>query len=743
MDLLVNTETLEFDGFRLDFKDQTLFRIEEHGGAVPIALGARAFDLLSVLVSHPGVVVSKSAIMDAVWPGLAVEESNLTVQMSALRRVLDQSRTDGSCIQTVSGRGYRFLPEVKRLVLPFETGLPPAPDDAIPASPKEHVVQPAPPLRSSRWRFLRTGAVAMAAVSFVIFVMFMVRELQTQAMPPRLSIAVLPFANVDRGSDQDLTRLADGVTEDLTTDLAQLSDAPVTPRQSALRFRDQPINALMVGRELNVRYVLTGSLRPVGAGVRANAALISGETGVTLWVDQLDVGATDGTIDQDEIVGWLRNSVIRQLMRIEATRGVRERPDHPDALDLILQARVAMSEPPSTKRGEKAQGLYEQALRLDPTALPAMTGLAHAIIGDTARLGLDLAGIKLDRARELTAAAAAIAPSDASVLSVRAYLLRVQERWAEAEVAYERVLTVYPHDDAAVHMLGVCKLQLGRSDAAIPFLQKRIRDDPHNPDIWASYLRLGEALLLTGRYDEAVDWIQRSLGADPEQSPGARSFAHALMASAYALGGRVARAQEEIVEVNSLGPYRAVRSFMAWNVANQAFTAQIEKVREGLRLAGLRDHVDEDEDFGIAPDSRPRIDLVGYTPRTVPGATVIRTPELVGFIHDVKPVIIDANQGNRTLVGAVNLFEAGLGGSLPDPIQDRLRSMMATLTGGDLSRPIVAVGENSERWTGYNLSLRLVALGYRNVLWYRGGREAWEVAGLPLALAQPMALPSR
>jgi adenylate cyclase len=183
-----------------------------------------------------------------------------------------------------------------------------------------------------------------------------------------------------------------------------------------------------------------------------------------------------------------------------------------------------------------------------------------------------------------------------------------------------------------------------------------------------------------------------------------------------------------------------VRSFWSAAVANETYAAQIERVREGLRLAGLRDHADEDEDFGIAPDGRLRTDLVGRTPLTVPGATTIRTPELAVLLHDDKPVVIDASSGNRTLAGAIILYEAGLGGTLQDSLQDRLRPLIVKLTGGDLSRPIVTLGFNAERRTGYNLALRLISLGYRRVYWYRGGREAWEVAGLPMDRTQPTTL---
>ena len=490
------------------------------------------------------------------------------------------------------------------------------------------------------------------------------RMVDIPAPPPRLSIAVLPLST--RGGNPDLALLADAVTEDLTTDLAQLSEGLVSPQQRALRFEDQPINPQKVGQELDVRYVLTGSLRRVGAGIHANVALISSEAGTVLWVDQLDVGSPDSAADQEEIAGWLRNSVIRQLIRVEAARSARERPDHLDALDLRLQARAAVQEQPSAKRATKAQALYEQALRLDPTSVEAMIGVANTILIRSARFGGDLTATELDRARELTAATEATAPTKPAVLWLRAELLRVQQRWPEAAAAFEHLLSVYPHYDPAVQILGICKLQLGQSDDAIALFQKVICNDPRSPGIWVPYIRMGQALLLTGKYDEAVHWIQRSLAADPELPARILGLAHAMVASAYALAGHTERARKEVVEANALWPYETVRSFRVGMVANDTFAAQIQRVREGLRLAGLRDHVDENEDFGIVPDSRLRTDLVGKTPLTAPGATTIRTPELAGLLHDGKPIVIDTSSGNRTLAGAISLNEAGLGGTLEE-----------------------------------------------------------------------------
>ena len=148
--------------------------------------------------------------------------------------------------------------------------------------------------------------------------------------------------------------------------------------------------------------------------------------------------------------------------------------------------------------------------------------------------------------------------------------------------------------------------------------------------------------------------------------------------------------------------------------------------QEGLRLAGERDHADEEADFGVPADDALHDDFAGLTPTTASGATTIRTADLARFLQD-------PTGGHRhgfvfmgpSIPGAVGL-KFRFGGSLTDGEQDRLRSKLRELTAGDLDRPIVAVGFNSERFDGRNLALRLAALGYLNVYWYRGGREAWE-----------------
>ena len=226
MDGLGSADILLFEGFRLDRRGGVLYRSAQGAVGVPVELGPRTIALLGLLAARQGDVVSKDAIMKAVWPGRAVEDANLNMQISKLRQMLDQNRGEGSCIQTLRGRGYCFVAPVTRLGA-----------DAPPALPTISEVD--------------------------------VRPRQ------RLSIVVLPFDNLSRDPGQQY--FADGITEDLTTALSRFTDMLVISRNTAFTYRDRPRETRQIGRELGVCYVLEGSVRRSSRRVRVNAQLIDAE----------------------------------------------------------------------------------------------------------------------------------------------------------------------------------------------------------------------------------------------------------------------------------------------------------------------------------------------------------------------------------------------------------------------------------------------------------------------------------
>jgi len=177
--------------------------------------------------------------------------------------------------------------------------------------------------------------------------------------------------------------------------------------------------------------------------------------------------------------------------------------------------------------------------------------------------------------------------------------------------------------------------------------------------------------------------------------------------------------------------------------ANAAFAAQLDQVREGLRLAGVRDHDDEEEDGPPATTSLLPTDLGGRaTPRTVPGARTVRTAEMPDLLRVAGTLVIDATPGSPSVPGAVSFGWFGGGTGLSDHLQPLVSTALQGLTSGDVTRPIIVLGFSAHSAWAYNLVLRTVAAGYRNVMWYRGGRDGWGAAGRPLASVTRLPLPT-
>jgi adenylate cyclase len=190
---------------------------------------------------------------------------------------------------------------------------------------------------------------------------------------PRLSIVVLPFANLSNDPEQQY--FADGVTEDLTTDLSRVSHSLVISRNTAFTYKDKPVNTKRIGRELGVRYVLEGSVQRLGKQVRVNAQLIDAETDAHLWAERFNRDIGDRFALQNEITGRIANTLNAELISAEAARPT----ENPDALDYILRGRAAWSEGPTRDNYAQAISLFERALALDPGSVEAQSQLAGAL----------------------------------------------------------------------------------------------------------------------------------------------------------------------------------------------------------------------------------------------------------------------------------------------------------------------------------------------------------------------------
>jgi adenylate cyclase len=547
---------------------------------------------------------------------------------------------------------------------------------------------------------------------------------------PRLSIVVLPFENLSGDPKDDY--LADGITDDLTGDLSNLPDAFVIARESAYTYKGKPADVRRIGEELGVRYVLEGSVRKIGTTLRVNVQLTSSETGAHLWSDRFDEQISELAAGQEQIVTRMRSELGISLVEIEKARSLRERPTNPDALDLVLQARALENQPPSLQRNDQAKALYERALERDPSSVAAMLGIAFFLVNRRATTGSWGTLENMQRAESLLSQARAIAPASLKLLNVTGYWLQVMRRYGEAEAIAEEIVRRFPNYARGYYRLAQCKIFTGHAEEAIPLMQQAVRVNPRDPYLFDSYRFMGDASLLLGRDRDAITFFERSLAVSPDND-GERPWTYRELAAAYARSGQMPEAKRALAEADRLSPYYyTVRSDVP-DPSVPVYAEQVRRVQAALRLAGERDHADEDADFGVAADGVLHSELGGLTPTTAPGVRTIRTKELAAFLAEARPLVIDASlyMFGRSIPGAVGLENVGLGGSFADAAQDHLRRKVHELTGGDLNRPIVAVGWNSETFRGRNLALRLVALGFTNVYWYRGGREAWEVAGQP------------
>ena len=358
---------------------------------------------------------------------------------------------------------------------------------------------------------------------------------------PRLSIVVLPFANLSDEREQQY--FVDGITEDLTTDLSRIWGMLVISRNTAFTYKDKPVNAKQIGRELSVRYVLEGSVQRSGNQVRVNAQLIDAETDTHLWAERFERDIGDLFTLQNEITGRIANSLGRVMIVAEAARPTEDT----DALDYIFRGRAAWGKGPARDNYVEAVGLFERALALDSRSVAAQILLANVLL-NRVREGLtDSRAADIERAEGLVSQALAISPNNPMVLLTKGQLLRTQHQCEEAIPEYDTVIASDRNSVAALVGISICKVLVGLVNEAIPLLEQTIRLDPRSPYVVYWYDWLGQVHLLESRTDEAIVWFEKARSVNP-----AISGPHLHLASAYALKGETERAAAELAEARRL-----------------------------------------------------------------------------------------------------------------------------------------------------------------------------------------------
>ena len=505
--------------FRLDTRQRQLTR-----DGVPVPLGSRALDILCVLAGANGEVVSKDELMTRVWPGVVVEENNIQVHVSALRKMLDDGKSGDTYLMTVPGRGYRLV------------GLKTSPAGANDA---------------------REGS-PLASTS-------------TQPL-----IAVLPFQNMSGDPEQEY--FADGMVDEIITGLSRIKWLSVVSRNSSFIYKNRPVTITEVAEKFGVRYVLEGGVRKAGNRVRITAQLIDAKTDTHLWADQYDRVLQDVFALQDEITMCVIGAIEPSLRKAEIDRVKRQRPTNLNAYDLVLRALpFVLTHIPSDSA--IAIPLLEEALALQPDYAAAHAFLGRCLHHRYARAGRreeDLAAA-IRHARS----AVAYGSDDATALAVAAYVIALDAHDAATAVnLFERALELSNSNIFALSLSALVLAWMGKFELAIQRAERAILLSPFDPYNFRSHHALAIAHFSHGRYKDAVDAARKMLDYNPRFSVG-----HAYLAAALLRNGQTAEAKSAARDVLQLEPTFTIRGLQGAELDPVVFQGFAKAWRE-LDLPG-------------------------------------------------------------------------------------------------------------------------------------------------------------
>jgi TolB-like protein/tetratricopeptide (TPR) repeat protein len=479
------SEVFRFGSFRL-----ATGRRELSFGSAPVTIGSRAFDLLVSLVRRQGRLATKDELMAEVWPGTIVDESNLPTQMAALRKVLAADPDLARCLQTVPGRGYRFVASVE----------------------------------------IGTDA-----------------SFESTAVET-LSIVVLPFANLSTDAEQ--AYFTQGMTETVTTDLSRISGLLVISATTAAAFDGKAIDVRQVSRELGVRFVLKGSVQRNDRTVRINAQLIDGRSGVQIWSETFDGDSGDPFALQDRITGRIAISIGREIF-VAAARDGEMRNIDPRSWDLVMRGIAADNKPQSLECLQQQEHFFAHAAQLDPKNSIAQAWLARAILLQSAQVHAP-ASLKQDalmRGAEAAERAVALDPSNARAHLAMSYLYYLRRDFERSLLASERAIAHDRNLAMAHNMLSASLSHLGRGREAVFASETALRLDPVGPQFDVFRTTMGLARLLLGQIDDAIACFSRAREANPKLAR-----AHLGAAIALAARGDVPGAQLAAADLLRLAP---------------------------------------------------------------------------------------------------------------------------------------------------------------------------------------------
>ncbi|HXI92151.1 MAG TPA: winged helix-turn-helix domain-containing protein [Blastocatellia bacterium] len=505
----LTSRTIRFENFEFDFRSSEL---REDGGKVKVQ--GQPIQILAMLLEQPGELVTRDELKNKLWPGdtFVDFEHSLNAAVKRLRQALHDSAENPRFIETLARRGYRFIAEVAAVEGAHVNIREPATDNVLTADDREQpevaektavVHRPALPLA---WKL---SALALLVISTIV-VVWMTRS--RSVPPPAIrSLAVLPLENLS--SDESQEYFADGMTDQLITDLGQISALRVISRTSVMQYKGVRKPLPQIARELNVDAVVEGTVLRSGDQVRITAQLIQARDDRHLWSHSYEGELRDVLALQNRVASAIAQQIQINLKPTEQVALKTEKAVNPEAHEAYLRGRYFWNKRTNDSL-RKAIDYFNQAIAKDPTYAQAYTGLAdsYALLGDWEYGGM----APKEAFPKAEAAATKALQLDDTLGEAHTSLAFCFDlyywNWDSAEVEFKRAIELNPGYATAHHWYGWHLAVLGRKDEAIAEMREAAALDPLSLIISAD---LAEVLLVARLYPQSIQQSLSTIAMDP------------------------------------------------------------------------------------------------------------------------------------------------------------------------------------------------------------------------------------
>jgi len=558
----------EFGQFRLDATERILSRNGE-----PLPLAPKVFDTLVVLVRHRGHLLEKNQLMEEVWPDTFVEEINLAVNISTLRKVLGESDNGRPFIETVPKRGYRFAAEtsepsykselvihnrVRARIVTSETEV-----DAAIATGAAGTGTKRQLRRSVMLAVLGAGAIVIGLLAIPLWRISHGRT--ATATPPVRSIAVLPFKPINSEANDEYLEL--GVADDVINRLTGLKEVVVRPTSTIRKYTNVNQDPIAAGKELRVDSVLEGNIQKLGDHVRVTATLWSVSQGKPLWSNQFDENLKDIFTFEDSISERVAQAVMPQLSGEDKHLLARSQPENAQAHDAYLKGIYFWNK--RTEEGlTRAISYFQQAIDAEPTFARAYSGMAdcYVLLYDYNMLAPDAA---VPKARAAAQKAIALDDTLAEPHSSLGYLETLYDwNWRDAEKEFKTAIDLSPNYANAHHWYGLHLAFAGRFDEGLKELAKAQQLDPLSLAINSN---IGRVLYFSRKFEPAIAQLKATVDLDPDFWG-----AHYKLAEAYEGAGRYQDAVSQYEKAFELSGDKDLAEAMRHGYANSGYRGAMQ-----------------------------------------------------------------------------------------------------------------------------------------------------------------------